>query len=73
MSSVVFRACPFSRDSGLVREPASQASNSQAHSSSVKTVPGQPLLAWDDGRGVTSMLESELLTPDLEKWRRICG
>ncbi|KAL8718381.1 MAG: hypothetical protein Q9225_004473 [Loekoesia sp. 1 TL-2023] len=67
VSSTVFRVCPFNRDSALVREPASQASNSHANSPSVKTVPGHPLLVWDDRRGVTSMLEPELLTPELDK------
>ena len=66
MSSIVFRACPFSCDNALVREPASQASNSQVNSPRVKTVPGWPLLDWDDGRGVTSLLERELLTPELD-------
>ena len=60
MSSILYRACPFSC-SALVREPASQASNSQ-----VNSVPDWPLLARDDRRGVTSLLQRELLTPELD-------
>ena len=44
---------------------ANQTSNSQVNSSGIWTVPGLPLLAWDDHRG-NSMLEVELLTPELD-------
>ena len=60
-------ACPFRRQNALVPDFASQASSSsEVNSSDIKTVPGQPLLAWNDRRGITSLLESELLTPELD-------
>ena len=59
--------CPFRRENALVPDFASQASSSsEVSSSEVKTVPGQPLLAWNDRRGITSLLKSELLTPELD-------
>ena len=64
MSSV--EVCPFRRDNALIPDITGSASNGEVNSSIIKKVPGQPLLAWDDRRGIKSFLEAELLTPELD-------
>lgn len=57
--------CPFSRNNALVPEPDSKASHSQVNPCMVKTVPGWPQIGWNDYPGISSLLEGELLTPEL--------
>ena len=67
MSSSMFEKCPFSCDSALVHESTNHVPNNPVNDVSVRTVPGWPLLAWDNQRGVESLLENELLTPELDR------
>ena len=59
--------CPFRHDSALVPELVQyNDSSGQIVSERAQAVPGWPLLNFNDHRGIMSLLERELLTPELD-------
>ena len=66
MTSDTRRTCPFSSNNSLLLGPTDYSLNGEDENPGRRTVPGQPLLSWDDHQGAGALLELEILTPDLD-------